>query len=184
MKDFDFQSSKLNEKRCVIFIGMAGAGKSTVAKALAERLGWPFMDTDHLIEAHYGSALQEITNTMSKEEFLDLETEIVQRTSPRRTIIATGGSVVYRLQSIEHLRSIGPIIYLKTSLQLTKQRIAMHPERGLAIAPGQTIDDIYNERQALYADTADMTLPCDSLTPEGCVDAVIAWLQENEDEKA
>ena len=47
----------LTEDKCVPLIGMAGAGKSTVGRAVAERLGWAYVDTDHLIESTYGARL-------------------------------------------------------------------------------------------------------------------------------
>ena len=52
----------LTEDKCVTLIGMAGAGKSTVGRAVAERLGWAYVDTDHLIESTYGARLQDVTD--------------------------------------------------------------------------------------------------------------------------
>ncbi len=58
---------------CITLIGMAGAGKSTVGSALAQELGWAFVDSDHLIEAAYGARLQDITDKLGKAAFLDTE---------------------------------------------------------------------------------------------------------------
>ena len=65
----------LTEDKCVTLIGMAGAGKSTVGRAVAERLGWAYVDTDHLIESTYGARLQDVTDALDKERFLDVEAE-------------------------------------------------------------------------------------------------------------
>ena len=62
---------------CVVLIGMAGAGKSTVGMALAQTLGWAFMDSDYLMEALYADRLQSVTDALSKEAFLDLEAVVL-----------------------------------------------------------------------------------------------------------
>ena len=68
----------LTEDKCVTLIGMAGAGKSTVGRAVAERLGWAYVDTDHLIESTYGARLQDVTDALDKERFLDVEARVIQ----------------------------------------------------------------------------------------------------------
>ena len=75
---------------------MAGAGKSTVGSALAQELGWALVDSDHLIEAAYGARLQDITDALGKSAFLDTEAKVISAIKANRTVIATGGSVVYR----------------------------------------------------------------------------------------
>ena len=134
---------------CVVLIGMAGAGKSTVGMALAQTLGWAFMDSDYLMEALYADRLQSVTDALSKEAFLDLEAVVLGSIRVQRTVIATGGSLDVPLETIE-------------------ERIARNPDRGLAIAPGQTLADIFYEREALYNHYA--TLRCDARqkTPQQC----------------
>ena len=143
---------------CVVVIGMAASGKTTVGRELAQLLGLPQMDADNLIESMYGASLQAVTERMSKEEFLDLECAVIRRINVRNMIISTGGSVIYRHEAMEHLARLGPIVYIAVPLDVILQRIARKPERGLAIAPGQTIEDLYNERRALYEKYADVTV--------------------------
>ena len=162
----------------VILIGMAGAGKSTVGKALAQRLNWACADTDHIIEAHYGVVLQRIADTLSKDEFLDLECRVVLELRLSRTVLATGGSVVYRERAMRHLSSLGPLVYLDVSLPVILERIACKPDRGLAIAPGQTVEDLFLEREELYRRYADISLPVGEMTPEECAEAIVARLGE------
>ena len=123
-------------------IGMAGAGKSTVGRAVAERLGWAYVDTDHLIESTYGARLQDVTDALDKERFLDVEARVIQSLRMQRAVLATGGSVVYRPEAMRYLTSLGPVVFL--------ERISRKPDRGLAIAPGQTVEDLFREREALY----------------------------------
>lgn len=154
---------------CITIIGMAGAGKSTVGKTLAHHLNWAFVDTDHIIEATYATKLQNVADSLSKEEFSDAEASIVQSCYFNRTVIATGGSVVYREKTMEHLARLGICVYLKVDLDLILERIAKNPERGLAIAPGQTIEDLFHERKLLYQKYANIVLDAKTMTPKDCV---------------
>lgn len=161
---------------CVILIGMAGAGKSTVGMALAQSLGWAFMDSDYLMEALYADRLQAVTDALSKEAFLDLEAVMLGSIRVQRTVIATGGSAVYRPRAMAHLASLGPVVFLDVPLETIEERIARNPDRGLAIGPGQTLADIFYEREALYSHYA--TLRCDARqkTPQQCARWIAAHL--------
>ncbi len=159
--------SRGDSDKCVILIGMAGSGKTTIGAALARQLGCAALDTDHLIEAAYGLRLQIITDTLSHDDFLDTEQRIILSLRASRAVISTGGSVIYRDRSMRHLRSLGTVVCLDVPLSVILKRIAMHPERGLIIRPGQTVADLYAERMSLYDRYAD--LHCDgTLSPEGC----------------
>lgn len=140
----------LDEGRCVTLIGMAGAGKSTVGRAVAERLGWASVDTDYLIESAYGARLQDVTDRLDKETFLDVECRVILSLRMQRAVLATGGSVVYRSEAMRYLSSLGPVVFLDVPLPTILERLARKPDRGLAIAPGQTVEDLFREREALY----------------------------------
>ncbi len=150
--------SKVPPGGCVIVIGMAAAGKTTVGRELAAILGWGQLDTDNLIESTYGTSLQNIADSMSKEEFLDLEGGILCRLSVKNTVVSTGGSAVYRAKAMRHLSCMGPVVYISVPLPVILERIARKPERGLAINPGQTVEDLYNERVRLYEAVASHTV--------------------------
>jgi shikimate kinase len=158
---------------CVTLIGMAGAGKSTVGKQLARLLDWKLVDTDLLIEAVYGVPLQDITDKLGKDAFLDVEARVVCAIKAHRVVLATGGSVVYRENAMTHLHSLGPVAYLDVSLPVILERIARNPQRGLAIAPGQSVEDLFRERETLYVRYADCTIAADGLSPEACARAVL-----------
>lgn len=170
---------RLQEGQSISIIGMAGAGKTTVGKALASQLAFAHADTDHLIEAVYGTTLQTVADSMTKDEFLDVEAKAIMRINARRTVLSTGGSVVYRDEAMQHLASLGPIIYIDVPLPLILERIARKPDRGLAIAPGQTIEDLFNERKALYTKYAHFTVAAEKLSPSQCAAAMTKWLKEN-----
>ena len=155
----------------IVIIGMAGAGKTTVGKLCARELGWAFADTDYLIEAAYGMDLQHVTDSMSKDEFLDIEAEHICSLDLHRAVIATGGSVVYRERSMAHLKQLGNVFFLDVPLEVILERIAMNPDRGIAITPGQTIGDLFREREALYRKYADFRIDASGLNAQEC-----AWL--------
>lgn len=167
----------LPKSACISLIGMPGAGKSTVGRHLSRQLDWALMDTDHLIEASYGTSLQNITDVMSKDAFLDLEASIVGSVQTCRCVLATGGSVVYRDTAMQHLHTLGPVVYLKVSLPILVERVARNPNRGLAIAPGQSLEDLYAERQQLYKHYADHTINATRLSPTQCSEAIIHALR-------
>ncbi len=172
-------SPKSHKTPCISLVGMPGVGKSTVGLALAQHLQWSFVDSDYVIESLYGVPLQSVTDAMSKEEFLDLEMEVVASLRLYRTVIATGGSVVYRERAMQNLQKLGPIVYLSAGLPLILERIARNPERGIAIAPGQTIEDLFIERAALYEKYSQCNLDIEKLEPEDCAKTILHTLRVN-----
>ncbi|MFV0423337.1 homoserine kinase [Oleidesulfovibrio sp.] len=169
---------KSEQDDCIILIGMAGSGKTTIGTALARRMDWAHMDTDHLIEAHYGTNLQNVADSMDKESFLNVESSVCQRVTASRTVISTGGSVIYRKEAMQHFKSLGRIVYLKVELPVILERISRNPDRGLAIAPGQTVEDLYNERVELYDLYADYTVDCTTASVAECLEAIERSLSE------
>ena len=135
---------------CVSIIGMAGCGKTTIGRLLAAHLQWAHLDTDLVIESTYATKLQRLTERLPREEFLHIEDETIRSLRLRRTIISTGGSAVYSSGAMKHLRSLGPVVHLDVPLPAILERIARKPERGLVIAPGQTVEGLFAERAALY----------------------------------
>jgi len=168
----------LPEGSCITFIGMAGAGKTTIGRMVAKALGWAFADTDHIIESLYAAPLQSIADSLSKDAFIEMEAEVISGVRLCRTVIATGGSVVYRQSSMDHLASMGPVVYLDVPMDVILERIARNPDRGLAIAPGQTVEELFLERIALYRRYATLTVPCQGMSPNETTRLVLEKLTE------
>ena len=171
--------SSLKKKQAIVLVGMAGAGKSTLGKELARRIGWGHVDTDLILEAWWGMKLEKLSSTLSRDAFLDAEARVVQDLNIQRCIISTGGSVIYRPRSMTHLRSLGPCIYLQSDLKTIIHRIASAPQRGLSIAPQQTIEELFLERKAMYEISADFTVRTDLYDVTTCVQTITAWLKAN-----
>jgi shikimate kinase len=172
------QPDKAPGSGCVSIIGMAAAGKTTIGRELAVLLDCPQLDTDQLIEATYGARLQAICSVLGKEAFLDVEAQVIGRLRANRMIISTGGSVVYRANSMAHLRALGPLIYIAVPLPVIQERIRRKPDRGLAINPGQTVEDLFLERKRLYETFATFTVEGGDAPPRVYAARIADWLSK------
>ena len=142
----------------ISFIGMAGCGKSTIAKELSTKLNINLVDTDLLIERKYQASLEEIKNKYDYRFVRTAEEEVILKLDSSNKIIATGGSAVYSAKSMEHLKSFSSIIYIKTPLDEIIKRIDIGQERGLAVPLGMSIPDVYSEREPMYQKYHDFIL--------------------------
>jgi shikimate kinase len=163
----------------IVLIGMPAVGKSTVGVLLAKRLGFGFVDTDLIIQAGEHSRLHQIINARGMQEFCELEAFYIRRLRVHQTVIATGGSVVYRSHAMEHLKNLGKIIFLDIKLTELKNRLVDIGKRGVVCAPGQTIDQLYEERRPLYLNCAPTIVSCTALRPEEVVERLISVIGEN-----
>lgn len=145
----------------ITLIGMPGCGKSCMGRSLARRLGLRNIDGDRVIEQRTGRKLQQILDTEGIEAFKRIEEEALLSITGDGLLISTGGSAVYYEAAMQHLRSLGPVIYLYCSLPVLKRRLGDFSKRGVVLRPGQTIDDLYEERCRLYERYADITVDCD-----------------------
>ncbi len=144
-----------------IFIGMPGSGKSNMSRVAARKLKLKQIECDRLIEKRAGKKLQDIINEDGLERFRELEEQTLCSIVEDNAIISTGGSAIYYPRAMEHFKKIGKVIYLYASLPCIIERIGDFSRRGVLIREGQTIEDLYNERCALYEQYADATINCD-----------------------
>ena len=147
----------------IILIGMPGAGKSTLGVQLAKLLAMDFVDTDLLIQRRYQSSLQSIVDHHGYEVLRDWEADVVTDFEPEQTVVATGGSVVYRQRSMNHLQRFGPVIYLYVSRPVLEQCLSNFASRGIAAAPGSSFESIYEEREPLYRRYAAIIVDLDGV---------------------
>ena len=156
----------------IILIGMPGSGKSTVGVVLAKTLGYSFLDSDLLIQEKENMVLHEIIEAYGLDKFNEIENNVNASIKTIKTIIATGGSAIYGKEAMEHLKSIGTIVYLKLSYEELANRLGDLNKRGVSIRQGQTLLDLYHERKPLYEKYADITINCDDQSIRDLVETI------------
>ena len=160
----------------ITLIGMPSSGKSTLGVLLAKTLGFGFVDTDLVIQQREGDLLQNILDKVGTEAFLDLEADAICSVDCDKTVIAPGGSVICRERGIEHLRALGPVVYLRIPCDVLERRIHNMGSRGIAFRPGETLKDIYDYRTPLYEKYADIVVDGDKGSLEETLAAVLQAL--------
>lgn len=161
----------------IILIGMPGCGKSTVGVVLAKTVGKNFVDTDLLIQEHEGELLQNIIDTKGNGYFKELEEKVLSGVQMSNSVIATGGSAVYYENAMAHLRTTGTVVYLQLPLSVIVERLDNISTRGITMAPGETIADIYERRIPLYEKEADLVISSENLTVEQTIEKILSHLQ-------
>ena len=153
-------------KSNIILIGMPGAGKSMVGVILAKLTSRGFVDTDLLIQIAQNRSLQEIVDKDGHMTLRRIEEDVILGIKHRNLVIATGGSAVYSHVAMTHLKADGIAVFLKVDLLTLKSRVRNFDTRGLAKRPGQSLEDLFEERFPLYERYADIKIDCSHLTQE------------------
>ena len=163
-------------KSNIVLIGMPGVGKSTIGVILAKILAYHFLDSDLVIQEREGKRLHQIISEVGCDGFLKIENDVNASLNVERTIIATGGSAIYGKEAMEHLKEIGEVVYLKADYETIEKRLGNLEKRGVALKPGQTLKDLYEERTKLYELYADVTVDEKGLGTEETIGAVLRSL--------
>lgn len=142
-----------------VFIGLPTSGKTTIGKQFSEQIQYEFLDTDEMIVNQEKCSLDGIIQAKGIDRFLDIEAEVCRSVNVDRTVISTGGSVIYRDYAMQHLKDEGIIIYLEIGLDTLQQRLKDAKSRGVAINNHQTLKDLFSERVPLYKKYADFVIP-------------------------
>ena len=149
-------SEMIREKSNIVLIGMPGSGKSTIGKALAEKLGRDFIDTDDVITAKHG-VISEIFAANGEKYFRDIETEAVKETAKQSGIvIATGGGAVLRQENVKALRQNGVIFFLNRPIE----DIIPTSDRPLS-SDIDALKKRFDERYDIYKSTGDFEIAID-----------------------
>ena len=145
----------------ITFIGMPGAGKSTVGVVVAKMLCKTFIDADLLIQHREGKRLSKIIDEIGNDGFLKLENDVLAELNVHNCIISTGGSAVFGKDAMEHLKKISTVVYIKVPYETLEKRLGNLKRRGVIFEEGQTLRDVYDVRTPLYEHYADITIESD-----------------------
>jgi shikimate kinase len=163
---------------CVL-VGAPGAGKTTVGRLLAARLGVEFADTDEQIERTAGKPISDIFVDDGEDHFRALErAAVAEALATRRGVLALGGGAVLAEATRELL--LGHlVVFLSVELPDAAKRTGLSAARPLlAINPRATMRQLLAERRPLYEEVADVVVPTDRIDPEQVTETVLAALDD------
>jgi shikimate kinase len=161
----------------VILVGFMGAGKSSVGRILATRLGRCFVETDEMITAREGRPIPEIFAEKGEAHFRALEDEAVRLLALKRgEVIATGGGLPCRDGRLEALRAIGTVVWLSGDFGALYERALRGGDRPmLSGKTREQAEALYETRKPFYA-KADLAVDTTGLNPDQVAARVTAAL--------
>ena len=155
-----------------------GAGKTTVGRALAERLGWRHLDSDAQVEANTGRTVPEIFAADGEAAFRKEEARALADavSTPEPTVVSVAGGAVLDAAIRDLLRRSGPIVWLRADPSTLAQRVGSGAGRPLLEQdPAGSLRALYDTRRPVYESIADLTVDVDHLEPATVVDRVLHW---------
>lgn len=149
----------------IVLIGFMGAGKTTVGRLLANRLGLPFADSDMVIEQRAGRPVRDIFAAEGEPAFRELEHQVIaELLGGPDMVLALGGGAPEHFATRKLLaESKADVVYLRVSYRQALARVAADPARPLLAQPG--LDERYQRRLSVYAATATLTIDTDGRPP-------------------
>jgi shikimate kinase len=168
----------------VVLVGMMGAGKTTVGRALAARLQRPFVDSDQLIEAATGRTVREIWEEDGEPAFRVLETSALvdALSEPEPLVIAAAGGTVLRQENRDALeRAHALVVWLRADPGALSQRVTTDGHRPLLDGdPEDALRRLLPEREHFYAEVAHAVVDTDAASPDDVLAEVLAVVEEAE----
>ena len=172
--------------RTIVMVGLMGAGKTSIGKRLAQRLGVPFIDADHEIESAAGCTIEEIFERYGEAAFRDGERKIIQRLLERPPhVLATGGGAFMDAETRARIKAAGVSVWLKADLDVLVRRVSRRSNRPLLKRgdPRDVLAKLMEQRYPVYAE-ADICIDSLDAPPETTVDRVIEAIDRHQQHKA
>ncbi|WP_211442955.1 bifunctional shikimate kinase/3-dehydroquinate synthase AroKB [Collimonas humicola] len=169
----------------IFLVGLMGAGKTTVGRALARKLNKLFIDSDHEIEARTGVSIPLIFEIEGEESFRQRETEVIRDLSARSGIVlATGGGAIMRAENREYLKTRGTVIYLRASIHNILQRTSRDKNRPLlqTADPRRRLEELSRQREPYYREVADIVIDTGRPNVQFLVHSILSQLDVQADD--
>jgi shikimate kinase len=169
----------------IVLIGYRCTGKTTLGRLLAEKLGWPLVDTDTLIQQRAGKSIKEIVAAGGWPAFRRMECEVIADVAAGdRQVISAGGGAILDEGNRKALRAGGHVVLLTASPETIWERMKADP-KTLAERPNLTdaggiaeVRKVLADRRAAYQAACHHEAPTDRLLPDEAVARILAWLKE------
>lgn len=166
--------------KTIALVGLMGAGKTSIGRRLAQRLGLPFVDADAEIEAAAGTSIEEIFQRHGEAAFRDGERRVIARLldGPAQ-VLATGGGAMMDPSTRALLRARAVTVWLRADLDLMLARVARRNNRPLlkGADPRAVLEALIAERYPVYAE-ADITVDSVDGPPEATLERVLGALSD------
>jgi shikimate kinase/3-dehydroquinate synthase len=163
----------------IFLVGLMGAGKTTVGRALAKRLNKRFIDSDHEIEARTGASIPLIFEIEGEQSFRQREAEVIRDlTAQDDIVLATGGGAILNADSRAYLKARGTVIYLRASVNSILQRTSHDKNRPLlqTADPRKTLEDLSHAREPFYKEVADIVIDTGRPNVQFLMQSILAQL--------
>jgi shikimate kinase len=169
-------------ERHLVLIGLMGAGKTTVGRRCAKRLGRDFVDLDEEIIGRAAMSIEDIWRERGEEQFREVEREVVVDVcaSPVPLVIACGGGTVVDPESRQRLRAVGTIVWLRAPVAVLAARVGHDARRPLLAGdPSGALARLAELRAGAYAAAADAVVDTEGRDVKAVADAVLAVIGEH-----
>ncbi len=173
--------------RNIFLVGLMGAGKTTVGRALAKKLNKRFVDSDHEIEARTGASIPLIFEIEGEESFRLREAEVIKDlTAQQGIVLATGGGAILSRESRAYLKARGTVIFLRASVNSILQRTSHDKNRPLlqTADPRRRIEELARAREPYYGEVADIIVETGRTNIQSLLQTILAQLEHVADEAA
>lgn len=171
----------------LFLIGYRGSGKTTVARIVAEKLGWDWKDADIELETQAGRTIQDIFATSGESAFRDLEEKTLQDLAAgNQQVLALGGGVILRENNRAILARRGKTVWLQAPADILFERISSDPTTGQR-RPDLTpqgglaeVEQLLALRNPLYEQAADLIIETQNQSPSQIADRIVHWWEETQ----
>jgi shikimate kinase len=160
----------------ILLIGMMGAGKSTIGRRLADRLGWPYLDSDEAVKARTGRTIPEIFESSGEAAFRAEEAAVLAEatSAPGPAVVSVAGGAVLDPGNRRRIEEAGLVVWLRATVPTLAKRVGSGAGRPLlSERPAEQLTRLLAEREPLYRSLSGLTIDVD----ERAVDDIVATIE-------